>query len=459
VIEAALKRRSAEGAPYLDDAVRTIPIETLVHRTWIDAPPQALIDRKVLIVTHHPLSAALAICSLDATAERLVICPPDLAAEHLPLVVAEAEIDVIVHDDWDSGPLPPGVPAYRICPHAEGHGPRLPTTGRASQWALFTSGTTGAPKMVVHNLAGLTHAIPIGGAPENAPVVWATFYDIRRFGGLQMLLRALTGAHTMMLSSPGEAMTGFLKRVAAAGATHVSGTPSHWRNALLNPALADLSPRYVRLSGEIADQPLLDRLAAFFPRAAMGHAYASTEAGVGFEVTDGLEGFAAAVLNTDGPVEMRVQDGTLRIRSPRTAQFYLGEGRDPVADADGFVDTEDIIQQRGERCYFMGRASGVINVGGLKVHPEEVEAVINRCRGVRMAQVKERRNPIIGAVVTAEVVLDDPSRGVGEAAPATRAEIIDHCRSALPDFKVPASVKFVEDLPMTLGGKLVRRSA
>lgn len=459
MIEAALKRRSAKDAPYLDDAVRTIPIEALVNRSWIEAPPQALIGASVLLLTHRPLSAALAICSLDATAGRLVICPPDLAAEHLPLVIAEAGIDVIVHDGWDSGLLPAGVPAYRICPHAEGHGPRLPITGRASQWVMFTSGTTGAPKMVVHNLAGLTHAIPMGAAPDDAPVVWATFYDIRRFGGMQMLLRALTGARTMILSSPGEAVTGFLERVAAAGATHVSGTPSHWRSALLNPALAGLSPRYVRLSGEIADQPLLDRLAAVFPQAAMGHAYASTEAGVGFEVTDGLEGFPAAYLTLRGAVEMRVQDGTLRVKSPRTAEFYLGGRRDPVAGADGFVDTEDIIQQRGERCYFMGRTSGIINVGGLKVHPEEVEAVINRCRGVRMAQVKERRNPIIGAVVTAEVVLDDPSRGVGEAAAATRAAIIDQCRSALPDFKVPASVKFVEDLPMTPGGKLVRRSA
>jgi len=77
-------------------------------------------------------------------------------------------------------------------------------------------------------------------------------------------------------------------------------------------------------SGEIADQAILDSLKARFPDAAIGHAYASTEAGVGFEVTDGLEGFPASYVGRPGPVEMKVTDGTLHIRSPRTASGYVG---------------------------------------------------------------------------------------------------------------------------------------
>jgi acyl-coenzyme A synthetase/AMP-(fatty) acid ligase len=123
------------------------------------------------------------------------------------------------------------------------------------------------------------------------------------------------------------------------------------------------------------------------------------------------------------------------------------------------VDTQDLVEQRGDRLYFVGRSNGVINVGGLKVHPEDVEAVINRWPGVRMSRVKERRNPIIGAVVTADVVLEDPAQGTGDAARATREAILEHCRAKLPQFKVPASVKFVDDLPVTAGGKLERRNA
>ena len=144
----------------------------------------------------------------------------------------------------------------------------------------------------------------------------------------------------------------------------------------MSGAAANFSPRYVRLSGEIADQAVLDGLARAFPHASIGHAYASTEAGVGFAVDDGREGFPADLIgrNRDG-VEMKVVDGSLRIRSHRTARAYIGADAPPLADAEGFVDTGDMVELRGERYHFVGRRGGIINIGGLKVHPEEIEAV------------------------------------------------------------------------------------
>ena len=73
---------------------------------------------------------------------------------------------------------------------------------------------------------------------------------------------------------------------------------------------------------------------------------------------------------------------------------------------EGFVDTGDALELRGDRYYFVGRRDGIINVGGLKVHPEEVEAVINRHPRVRMSLVRTRKNPITGALVVADVVLN-----------------------------------------------------
>jgi hypothetical protein len=117
--------------------------------------------------------------------------------------------------------------------------------------------------------------------------VWATFYDIRRYGGLQIFLRAVVGGSSLVLFEPGEPLTDYVARLIARGVTHISGTPSHWRKLLMSGSISHFSPRYVRLSGEIADQAVLDGLAKAFPNASIGHAYASTEAGVGFAVTDG----------------------------------------------------------------------------------------------------------------------------------------------------------------------------
>jgi acyl-coenzyme A synthetase/AMP-(fatty) acid ligase len=219
----------------------------------------------------------------------------------------------------------------------------------------------------------------------------------------------------------------------------------------MSPGLARVAPNYVRLSGEIADQAVLDSLKTRFPEAAIGHAYASTEAGVGFEVTDGLEGFPASFVGAPGAVEMRVVDGCLQIRSPRTASRFIGSA-EPLKDGD-FVDTGDMVELRGARYYFTGRRGGIINVGGLKIHPEEVEAVINRHPAVRLSRVSGRRSPITGAIVVAEVVLGD-----GEDRDKVQAEILRDCRASLKPFQVPAMVRVVPKLELSAGGKLIRHA-
>jgi len=331
-------------------------------------------------------------------------------------------------------------------------------TGRATEWLMLTSGTSGVPKIVRHTLEGLSGAIVADGPARGAAPVWATFYDIRRYGGLQIFLRAIIGGGSMVLSEPGEPIGDYVARLQARGVSHISGTPSHWRKLLMSGAVAGFSPRYVRLSGEIADQAFLDGLSRAFPAASIGHAYASTEAGVGFAVNDGLEGFPASMLgkSPDG-VEMKVEDGSLRIRSTRTAHAYVGHNAAALTDGEGFVDTGDMVERRGDRYHFVGRRGGIINIGGLKVHPEEIEAVINRHAEVRMSRARSRRSPITGAIVVADVILADgcdTSRSDG-----IRDKILADCRTSLAPHKVPAMIKFVAALDITAAGKLARHDA
>src|SRR5439155_656956 len=123
--------------------------------------------------------------------------------------------------------------------------------------------------------------------------------------------------------------------------------------------------------------------------------FASTAAGVAFDVGDGRAGFPASLIGPHGGgLELKVEDGSLRIRSTRTAARYLGDQAEALVDADGFVDTADMLERRGDRYYFVGRRDGIINVGGQKVHPEEVEAIINGHPRVRMSLVRTRKAPI-----------------------------------------------------------------
>src|SRR5207249_8069525 len=277
--------------------------------------------------------------------------------------------------------------------------------GHQTEWILLTSGTTGPPKLVVHTLASLA-GVSRGRQPLASPAVWSTFYDIRRYGGLQIFLRALLGGGSLVLSSAGEALGDFLGRAGAHGVTHISGPPSHWRRALMSPSAHRISPQYVRLSGEIADQAILNHLRGFYPQARIVHAFASTEAGVAFDVGDGLAGFPASLIGEKSVgIEMKVEDGSLRIGSARTGERYLGRHGETLADRDGFVDTGDMVELRADRYYFVGRRGGIINVGGLKVHPEEVEAVINGHPKVRMSLVRTRKNHITGALVVADLVI------------------------------------------------------
>jgi acyl-coenzyme A synthetase/AMP-(fatty) acid ligase len=292
--------------------------------------------------------------------------------------------------------------------------------------------------------------------------VWSTFYDIRRYGGLQIYLRAVLSGVPLVLSSPEESTADFLERAAAHGVTHISGTPSHWRRALMSGAAQALQPSYVRLSGEVADQVVLDQLRGAYPKARIAHAFASTEAGVAFDVNDGRAGFPADFI--DHPregIELKVEDGTLHIRSPRTAAHYLGAAQGDLAGDEGYVDTGDLVELEDGRYYFRGRKGGIINVGGLKVYPEEVEGVLNADPRVRMSRVRAKRSPITGALVVAEVVLDD---SIGAALDAPRAEdlkgeLLAACRRTLSAHKVPARLSFVPALELTAAGKLVRPGA
>jgi acyl-coenzyme A synthetase/AMP-(fatty) acid ligase len=435
-----------------------VSLSSPIQSSSLDGKAEALRGRSVLVFTKNQLAAALALIELDGIARRLVLCPPDLPPQHLSFVAQTTDADAMVLDAGTQQTDLPGLERLvssspEIVSAASNRNSPVQT-----DWILLTSGTTGVPKLVLHTLASLTGAIQTRGA-SNDRVVWSTFYDIRRYGGLVIFLRAVLTGASMVFSSAEEAPADFLARVSSEGVTHISGTPSHWRRALMSSDAHLISPRYVRLSGEMVDQAIINQLRVCYPEARIAHAFASTEAGVAFDVNDELTGFPASWIQTNSAVNLKVEGGTLRIRSNRTADRYLGPDAPSLKDEDGFVDTRDIVELTGDRYHFAGRRDGVINIGGQKVYPEEIEAVINSHPQVLMSLVRTKKNPITGAIVVASVVLKSPAADEAISVSDLKEEILRVCRGSLVRHKVPALIHFVESLPVAATGKMIRNYA
>jgi acyl-coenzyme A synthetase/AMP-(fatty) acid ligase len=407
-----------------------------------------------LVEATNQFAAAQTLIQLDGAARRMVLYPPDMSREHLAFVAESAESDAIVTEDAEIGcSMEPSLAKRRLSidPHTRARSPI------ETEWILLTSGTTGAPKLVKHSLATLTAAIKAR-TLSSEPIVWSTFYDIRRYGGLQIFLRAALTGSPLVLSSSQEAIADFLVRAGKRGVTHISGTPSQWRRALMSAAANGIAPTYVRLSGEIADQAILNQLQSQYPKAKIVHAFASTEAGVVLEVSDVVMGIPSDAFGHTSEVEMKVEEGTLRVRSNRTAFEYLGKDPLRLKDTKGFVDTGDVLELREGRYYFAGRRDGTINVGGLKVHPEEVESVLNRHPEVGMSLVRMKKSSITGGLVVADVVLRTPTP-TEDAARTLQHDILKFCREELAVYKVPVGINFVSTLAVAQSGKLIRRRA
>src|SRR6202012_5796055 len=180
-----------------------VSISDLVEKSVLDGRSEELRDRTVLIATRDHFLATWAIFELDGIARPIVLCPPDLPREILPGVISSAEADAVVLDKAGSDRQLPGVRYFMPCAHRLTEQVCDRTRQQKTEWVLLTSGTAGVPKLVLHDLNTL--AAPIDRHnPASQGILWSTFYDIRRYGGLQILLRALLTDSSLVLSDPSE---------------------------------------------------------------------------------------------------------------------------------------------------------------------------------------------------------------------------------------------------------------
>lgn len=328
--------------------------------------------------------------------------------------------------------------------------PAGPATHSAehTHWYLATSGTTGTPKWIAHSFTSLSRATKA--SAQSATLRWALCYQPTRFAGLQVLLQSLLSGAVITDCSSGDAQQR-CSLMQQHRVNAVSATPSLWRQLLMTGQLSTLPLQQITLGGEIADQPLLDTLVTLFPASRLLHIYASTEAGVGFAVADKHAGFPASWLNQRHSNLLLKIDAKqhLWLKPPQLPDTRLAS----TVDSDGYLDSGDIVSIVQDRVVFLGRASGVINVGGNKVHPEQVEQVLLQYQGVLQAKVYAKASSVLGQLVIADIVVDNLTDSK-----ALQAELVQYCQKQLERYQLPARFNIVSSLATNATGKLSRKA-
>ena len=316
---------------------------------------------------------------------------------------------------------------------------------------ILTSGSTGKPKAARHSWETISRPIRKG---FGSGAVWLLTYRPNLYAGLQVMLQCFAQSGTLVV--PGEDMDPktTARFMVEAGVQYVSATPSYWRRLLMfsdGKMLKKAPLLQVTLGGEVIDQPILDNLRRSFPMARLVHIYATTELGRCFSVSDGRAGFPSNYLVNPLPegTELKIHDGELQVRSPNAMQMY-----DPLSSrqpSSGWFATGDMVEATGDRVFFVGRKTEMINVAGSKVCPIEVEKVIRAVPGVSDVRVFGKASSIAGELVACEIV---PAPGQDQE--ALKRMVTRTCRTVLASHQHPRLIKFVERIDLSSAGKTLR---
>jgi acyl-coenzyme A synthetase/AMP-(fatty) acid ligase len=340
--------------------------------------------------------------------KSLLMLNRDFTDQQLPDLLQRYNVDVLISDTVPGIELPTtllDVPTLKELATAEAVTEFGDIDGEI---LILTSGTTGEPKCARYTWQDLFAQVSDRPAPEDER--WLLAYRLNHFAGLQMLVHVLQNGSTLALAESSR-VADSLQALQEYSVTHVSSTPTFWRYAMATlPASGHgLTLKHITLGSEPVSASLLEQLQHVFPKARIVHIYASTEAGSCVSVSDMLPGLPIAILQRDenADVQFRVVEDELYIKSAHGMRGYVGAGDVANKDEEGWLATGDLVRLEDNRILFMGRRSETINVGGVKVHPLEVENIISSLPGVKLARVFGQDNPVAGQIVAVDMVLNN----------------------------------------------------
>jgi acyl-CoA synthetase (AMP-forming)/AMP-acid ligase II len=314
-------------------------------------------------------------------------------------------------------------------------------SGRAGL-VLFTSGSSGVPKAALHDAERFLSKFTRRGRDLRTLL----FLPLHHVGGLDTLFYAMANSSALIVPQS-RAPEDVIAAISTFRADVLPTNPGFLNLLLLHPVELP-SLKVITYGAEVMPQQTLDRLRAAFPDVKLVQRYGSTEAGA-LRTQARAEG-SLYIKYGDG-VQTRVVDGLLQLKAPTTMLGYLNAEQQPFDD--GWLTTGDLVDVDGEYFRILGRASDLINVGGEKVIPAEVEQAVLTLPGVQDVIAYAEPNALLGQVVAVQVVYSGSERG-GQLSALLRK----HCMARLAPYKVPMRVIAVDALALGEQKKLRPRA-
>ena len=303
---------------------------------------------------------------------------------------------------------------------------------------LFSSGSEGQPKAILHDLEALLKPM----RKPRRQFATLSFLLFDHIGGIQTLFHTLAQLGCLVI--PNERTVNEICRTIFKHQVELLPTSPTFLNLLLlkgaqrSHELSSL--QLVTYGTEAMPERTLQQAISAMPNAKFKQTYGSSELGI-LGSRSAANDSVRVQLGGKGE-EVKVVEGRLFVRTKGAMMGYLNA--DNPFDGEGWFDTGDAVVEEGEYCRIISRESDLINVGGQKVFPIEVEEVIAELPEVEQVTVKGEPHLLMGQMVVAEVKTNTSLSSLD-----IKKRIRSHCRDRLPTFMIPSKMRKVEQIGVT----------
>ena len=306
---------------------------------------------------------------------------------------------------------------------------------------LFSSGSTGKPKAMVHNLENLlSNYIDKKGKEMN----FLVFLMFDHIGGLNTLFNCL--AMGVIITIPQNRNPNDIARLIEKHRINILPSSPTFLNLMCISNVFDVfdlsSIKMITYGTEAMPESLLLKLKDKLPRVKFLQTFGTSETGI--MKTSSMSSSSTFLKFDDPNQEFKIVNGELWLRSKTQVLGYINHSNESFTE-DGWFMTGDLVEQTIDGFIkIIGRSKELINVGGEKVLPAEIESVIMELDFIQDCIVRSEKNSITGQMVCADVVLKD-----GYIFKDEKLKIKSHCRKKLESYKIPTRITEIDKVVFT----------